>query len=132
MHNGCLVILFNIAEFEHACAIALGNGSCVAELLNHAGIRGEIPAAPPIDGSVTLADEVGVDGGVGICGGCGVGGVDEAEVEERALLLVNVGDELAAVTERAEAADGVFVVFALWGDELDEAGRGRERVQVGS
>ena len=51
----------------------------------------------------------------------GVVGVDEAEVEGLALLLVGVRDELAALAELLEAVDGVLVIFAFRTDKLDEA-----------
>ena len=73
-------------------------------------------------GRLTIAQEISVNACQRILSGLRVCRVDETQVQQVTLALVDVRDEFAPFTERAEAIDSFGVVLAVRGRELYETG----------
>lgn len=121
-----LVVLLDVAKLKHASAVALSGSDSLLQLLRHCRVCREVPAALLVNRCKALADEVDVDGRVRVLCDRRIARVNQAEVEELALLLVDVRDELAAFAQGAEAIHRLFVILAVRRHELYEAAWGEK------
>lgn len=113
-----LIVLLHITELKYTQTIPLSLLQSLLQFLQNLRIRLEVPASLAINRGQTLAHKVDVDRSERISV---LFRVHKAQVQQRSLLEISVGDQLPTRAELVEAVYCFLMVFALWPDNFDEA-----------
>jgi hypothetical protein len=119
--QGSCVIFVNIAKLEATRTVLLRLVIRFAELFLGLGIRRQVTASLTVDCRKAVFDEFDIDASEGVILRRRLCGIDQAKVENIALLMVDVRDEFPAFAKLAETVDCLGVVLAFRRKELHEA-----------
>jgi hypothetical protein len=109
-----LVVRFlHVTELEHPSTVAFRDSDGASQLLHDLRIGLDISAALTVGRCKAFSHEVSVDACEGILSNRGIGGINKAEMKERAFAVVDIRYQFSSLAQRSETVNGLWVVLAV-------------------